>query len=104
MHLYETPSGPSGFSLAAVMKVVTEPSELCWRTMASKADLVAVTQASSGPYRSLTCRQRLLSLLPSHACSLPQREQLSQPFFKKMRTCSLTRSICALRSSFSRVL
>ena len=39
----------------ASMKVLEEPSGLCCRHMASKADLDAVTHASSGPYRFLTC-------------------------------------------------
>ena len=30
------------------------PSGLCWRTMASQAERVACTQASSGPYSSRT--------------------------------------------------
>ena len=55
--LYDTPSGPSGLCCAAAMKSAAEPSMdlLCCLTMASKADFVAVTQASRGPYRSLTC-------------------------------------------------
>ena len=53
--LYVWPSRPAGSALMAAMKVLGVPSGLCWRHMASNADLEAVTHASRGPYRFRTC-------------------------------------------------
>ena len=57
--LYIWPSRPAGSALMADMKVLGVPSGLCWRHMASNADLEAVTHASRGPYRFRTCRDML---------------------------------------------
>lgn len=57
--LYVWPSRPAGSALMAEMKVLGVPSGLCWRHMASNADLEAVTHASRGPYRFRTCRDML---------------------------------------------
>ena len=53
-YLYIWPSRPAGSALMADMKVLGVPSGLCWRHMASNADLEAVTHASRGPYRFRT--------------------------------------------------
>lgn len=84
--------------------VCTVPSGLCCRVMASNADLEAVTQASSGPYRLRTCgppSQRLAA-----DCHDEWVDVISGPDGSCTRelTCSLTRSICAFLSSVMRVL
>ena len=63
----------------ASMKVLGVPSGLCWRHMASKADLEADTHASSGPYRFRTCRRRRCSCDDPFAITSLQAEVQEVP-------------------------